>query len=85
MGWDLVESFGGIIKKGRGMGVSRYTREEKNGERYIQNIQDISEKNTGYERNRYPGRIQVRGRYDSEKVTNDRVHEQNHLTWEWMS
>ena len=34
MGWEVVELVCVMRRKGRRMGVSRYTREEKNGEGY---------------------------------------------------
>ena len=47
VGWEMVGRFFGRRSKGRGIGVSRYTKEEKYGEISIQNIQYISEKNIG--------------------------------------
>ena len=55
--------------------LSVYTRKEKYGEGYRRKIQEISDKNTVKYRNRYPGGSQYRGRFKSDKVTKERLHD----------
>ena len=64
----MVEIVGGKIMKGRWVGDPRNTREEKDSEVSRLIIQDISEKDTGEERNKYSGWSRDRRIYESEKV-----------------
>ena len=47
----MVEHVGGRIRKVLGMGVSKYTREDKDGEGYRRKVQYRSEKYIGEEKN----------------------------------
>ena len=64
----MVKLVGGTIMKGRWVSDSRNTREEKDSEVSRLIIQDISEKDTGEERNKYSGWSRDRRIYESEKV-----------------